>query len=123
MCGPEEAVIGPSEQSPIDEIMTRRIACRDFCDAPIPRRTIEQILHVARFAPSGANIQPGHVCVLSGAAKANVNARSSHGLEGSVQGSGSGGQHPDGAAGTSFQQGPPTKQPVNFGAVWSASAV
>jgi nitroreductase len=79
MCGPEEAVIGPSEecgaaQSPIDEIMTRRIACRDFCDAPVPRRTIEQILHVARFAPSGANIQPWHVSVLSGAAKANISA-------------------------------------------------
>ncbi|WP_244637350.1 nitroreductase family protein [Bradyrhizobium symbiodeficiens] len=79
MCGPEEAVIGPSEecgaaQSPIDEIMTRRIACRDFCDAPVPRRTIDQILHVARFAPSGANIQPWHVYVLSGAAEANVSA-------------------------------------------------
>jgi nitroreductase len=79
MCGPEEAVIGPSEecgaaQSPIDEIMIRRIACRDFCDAPVPRRTIEQILHVARFAPSGANIQPWHVYVLSGAAKANISA-------------------------------------------------
>src|SRR3954454_12169648 len=54
MCGPEEAVVGQSEecgaaQSPIDEIMTRRIACRDFCDAPVPRRTIEQILHVARL--------------------------------------------------------------------------
>ncbi|WP_253075240.1 nitroreductase family protein [Bradyrhizobium sp. 168] len=72
-------MIGPSEecgaaQSPIDEIMTRRIACRDFCDAPVPRRAIEQILHVARFAPSGANIQPWHVYVLSGAAKASVSA-------------------------------------------------
>src|SRR5436305_1119581 len=63
MCGPEEAVVGPSEEcvaprSSIDEIMTRRIACRDFSDAPVPRRMIEQILHVARYAPSGANIQP-----------------------------------------------------------------
>src|SRR3954449_1953525 len=77
MCEPEEAVIGPSEecgaaQSPIDEIMTRRIACRDFCDAPVSRRMIEQILHVARFAPSGANIQPWHVYVLSGAGGANI---------------------------------------------------
>ncbi|WP_249136572.1 nitroreductase [Bradyrhizobium canariense] len=54
--------------------MTRRFACRDFCDAPVPRWTIEQILHVARFAPSGANIQPWHVYVLGGAAKARVSA-------------------------------------------------
>jgi hypothetical protein len=35
ICGPETAVVGQSEacdaaQSPIDAIMTRRIACRDF---------------------------------------------------------------------------------------------
>ncbi|WP_256375780.1 MULTISPECIES: nitroreductase family protein [unclassified Bradyrhizobium] len=38
------------------------------------RGTIEQIFHVARFAPSGANIQPSHVHVLGGAAKARVSA-------------------------------------------------
>ncbi|MBB4377280.1 nitroreductase family protein [Bradyrhizobium sp. SBR1B] len=37
-----------------------------------PRRTIEQILRIARFAPSGANIQPWHVYVLAGAAKDRV---------------------------------------------------
>lgn len=40
----------------------------------MPRRTIEQILRVARFAPSGANIQPWHVYVLSGAARNRVSA-------------------------------------------------
>jgi len=40
----------------------------------VPRRTIEQILRVARFAPSGANIQPWHVYVLSGAARNRVSA-------------------------------------------------
>jgi nitroreductase len=75
----EEAVIGGSEggmvaRSRIDEIMTGRFACREFCDAPVPRRTIEQILRVARFAPSGANIQPWHVYVLAGAARDRVSA-------------------------------------------------
>ncbi|WP_409241694.1 nitroreductase family protein [Bradyrhizobium sp. CB1015] len=44
----------------------------EFCNAPVPRRTIEQILRIARFAPSGANIQPRHVYVLAGAAKDRV---------------------------------------------------
>jgi nitroreductase len=47
-------------------------ACREFCNAPVPRRTIEQILRIARFAPSGANIQPWDVYVLAGAAKDRV---------------------------------------------------
>ncbi|WP_456837159.1 nitroreductase family protein [Bradyrhizobium sp. USDA 4486] len=52
--------------------MAGRFACREFCNAPVPRRTIEQILRIARFAPSGANIQPWHVYVLAGAAKDRV---------------------------------------------------
>lgn len=75
--GLEEAVIGRREecvvaQSPVDEILAGRFACREFCNAPVPRGTIEDILRVARFAPSGANIQPWHVYVLAGAAKDRV---------------------------------------------------
>ncbi|SFJ95225.1 nitroreductase [Bradyrhizobium sp. Gha] len=75
--GPKEAVIGRREDgalalSPIDQILVGRFACREFCNAPVPRQTIEQILRVARFAPSGANIQPWHVYVLAGAAKDRV---------------------------------------------------
>jgi nitroreductase len=58
----------------IDEIIARRFACREFSSAPVPRRTIEQIIRVARFAPSGANIQPWRVYVLAGAAKDEVSA-------------------------------------------------
>jgi len=60
--------------NPIDEILTSRFACREFCDAPVDRQTIEQILRVARYAPSGANIQPWHVYVLTGAVKHRVSA-------------------------------------------------
>jgi nitroreductase len=75
----EEAVIGDSAagsvaQNRIDEIIAGRFACREFSDDPIPRRTIEQILRIARFAPSGANIQPWYVYVLAGAAKDGVSA-------------------------------------------------
>jgi nitroreductase len=64
----------PIAQNRIDEIIAGRFACREFCDAPVPRRTIEQILRVARFAPSGANIQPWYVYVLAGATKDGVSA-------------------------------------------------
>lgn len=78
MSAPEEAVTGehvvPLADRGIDEVMIGRTACREFCDAPVPRRTIEQILNVARFAPSGANIQPWHVYVLAGAVKERVSA-------------------------------------------------
>jgi nitroreductase len=75
----EEAVIGNGAaggvaRNRIDEIIAGRFACREFSDAAIPRRTVEQILRVARFAPSGANIQPWYVYVLAGAAKDAVSA-------------------------------------------------
>ena len=63
MSAREETVIGegvvPIIWNRIDEIIAGRFACRKFSDAPVPRRTIEQILGVARFAPSGAHNQPG----------------------------------------------------------------
>lgn len=74
----EEAVIGEGAggvtRNRIDEVIAGRFACREFSDTPVARRTIEQILGVARFAPSGANIQPWHVYVLAGAAKKRVSA-------------------------------------------------
>ncbi|WP_128943953.1 nitroreductase [Bradyrhizobium zhanjiangense] len=79
MSAPEEAVMAGDEArivapSPIDAILTGRFACRQFCNAPVARQTIEQILRVARFAPSGANIQPWHVYVLTGEVKGKVSA-------------------------------------------------
>jgi nitroreductase len=78
MSAPEEAVTGesvvPVAHRGIDEIMIGRTACREFCHDPVPRRTVEQILSAARFAPSGANIQPWHVYVLAGAVKDRVSA-------------------------------------------------
>jgi len=55
-----------------DRVIRGRFATRSFAERAISRRTVEEILEVARFAPSGANIQPGRVHVLSGAAKKRV---------------------------------------------------
>ncbi|MCP1840836.1 nitroreductase [Bradyrhizobium sp. USDA 4524] len=61
-------------RNPIDEVIAGRLSCREFSGSPVSRSTIEQILRVARFAPSGANIQPWHVYVLAGVAKTEVSA-------------------------------------------------
>ena len=54
MPAPEAAVMAREEArsvalNPIDEILTSRFACREFCDAPVDRQTIEQILHELLF--------------------------------------------------------------------------
>jgi nitroreductase len=61
-------------QNVIDTIIAGRFACREFSDRPVSRRMIEEILAIARFAPSGGNIQPWRVYVLAGRAKDRVSA-------------------------------------------------
>ena len=53
----------------IDESITSRHSVRSFLDQPVPRETIEHLLEMARYAPSGTNTQPWKVCVLGGGAK------------------------------------------------------
>jgi nitroreductase len=57
---------------PFDQVILSRFACRDFTDRPVSRHMIEEILDVARFAPSGANIQPWQVHVLAGQQKDKI---------------------------------------------------
>ena len=45
----------------------RRRTVRDFSDRPVPRDVIEAALQAANTAPSGANLQPWHFAVVSGA--------------------------------------------------------
>jgi nitroreductase len=56
----------------VDNIMKRRFANRAFSQRAVSRHVVEEILDVARFAPSGANIQPWRVYVLGGAEKDRV---------------------------------------------------
>ena len=53
-----------SEQ--VDAAITSRRSVRAFLDTPVPRSTIEDILRVASRAPSGTNMQPWQVQVLTG---------------------------------------------------------
>lgn len=45
-----------------------RRTVREFSDRPVPRDIIEHALRAAGTAPSGANLQPWHFAVVSGAA-------------------------------------------------------
>lgn len=50
----------------VTEALKTRITCRAFLDKPVPEATVRAILDVAKWAPSGGNLQPWHVYVLTG---------------------------------------------------------
>ncbi|MFN3627112.1 MAG: nitroreductase [Parvibaculum sp.] len=50
----------------VSEALKSRITCRAFLDKPVPEATVRQILEEAKYAPSGGNLQPWHVYVLTG---------------------------------------------------------
>jgi nitroreductase len=54
------------------EAMRRRASTRAYLDKPVDRATIEAILEVARWAPSGTNAQPWQVAVVTGETKRRV---------------------------------------------------
>jgi nitroreductase len=51
----------------VSEALDSRMSCRAFLPVPIPETTIRQILEAASRAPSGGNLQPWFVDVLTGA--------------------------------------------------------
>ena len=56
----------PLHQDVVDEAIASRRSIRAFLPTPVPRQDIEAILAVASRAPSGTNIQPWRVVVLTG---------------------------------------------------------
>ena len=58
-----------------DAAITTRRSVRAFLpDKPVPKELIEHILNVAARAPSGTNVQPWHVTVVTGAARDRIGA-------------------------------------------------
>ncbi len=53
-------------------LMRARSSTRRFKETPVRRSDIELLCETARYAPSGANIQPGKLYVLSGASKSRL---------------------------------------------------
>jgi nitroreductase len=50
----------------VSEAIASRISCRAFHDTPVPQSTVITILEAAKRAPSGGNLQPWRVDVLTG---------------------------------------------------------
>jgi len=50
----------------VTDAMLSRISTRGFLDRPVPEALVRTILETARYAPSGGNLQPWHVYVLTG---------------------------------------------------------
>ena len=51
----------------VSQALDSRMSCRAFLPDPVPAATLRQILQGASRAPSGGNLQPWHVDVLTGA--------------------------------------------------------
>ena len=56
-------------QAAVDHAITSRRSIRAFLPTPVPEATIREILDVSARAPSGTNLQPWKVHVLTGAAR------------------------------------------------------
>ena len=65
----------PLSPETVDNAITSRRSVRGFLPTPIPQAVIETILNVAARAPSGTNIQPWRVYVLTGSAKDSLSAK------------------------------------------------
>jgi nitroreductase len=57
------------------DAVTSRRAVRAFTDEPVPHDVLEQVLTAAARSPSGGNLQPWNVYVLTGAALAELKKR------------------------------------------------
>jgi nitroreductase len=62
-------------QAAVDEVMNSRYSCRAFLPTEVSRQVLEEILSVAARAPSGTNIQPWKVWVLTGESRTRLSER------------------------------------------------
>src|SRR5262245_66059729 len=54
------------------EAVRTRHSVRNFANRPVPREALERVLSAAAWAPSGSNIQPWHIFVVTGASLAEI---------------------------------------------------
>src|SRR5262245_9085710 len=57
------------------EAVTSRRAVRGFTDRPVPKEVLERVLSAAAWAPSGSNLQPWNIYVVTGAPLAELKHR------------------------------------------------
>jgi len=56
----------PDAAQAFESLVRSRHSVRGFRPDPVPHEVIERVFEVARWAPSGTNVQPWHVLVASG---------------------------------------------------------
>lgn len=61
-----------SAMSGLAALLEARVSTRAFRDTPVSQKTVEDLLNLARQAPSGGNLQPWRVHVVSGTARQAV---------------------------------------------------
>src|ERR1700692_334411 len=68
----------------VTETLKRRISTREYRPQPLAEQLVREILDVARWAPSGGNLQPWKVIAVAGAERAAIIelARRTHAAEG-----------------------------------------
>lgn len=66
----------------VDEALKKRISMRAFKPDPVPEAVVREILDVARYAPSGGNLQPWKVIAVAGAERDAVVALAKANLPG-----------------------------------------
>jgi nitroreductase len=57
------------------EAVTSRRAVRGFTDRPVPKEVLERVLSTAAWSPSGSNLQPWNIYVMTGAPLAELKKR------------------------------------------------
>ncbi|MCB1743586.1 MAG: nitroreductase [Gammaproteobacteria bacterium] len=58
----------------VEQAIKTRLSCRRYLDKPVSRETVEKMLEIARYAPSGTNIQPWKVHVTMGETRRRLSA-------------------------------------------------
>ena len=69
MLSPDMTKHDPDETAAVDRAITSRLSVRAFLPTPVAEETIRDILRVAARAPSGTNMQPWKVYVVTGERK------------------------------------------------------
>jgi nitroreductase len=57
----------------VHEAVERRRAVRGFLDWPVPTEVLHRVLSAAAWSPSGSNLQPWHVYVVTGPPRQRLN--------------------------------------------------
>ncbi|NKB98204.1 MAG: nitroreductase [Pseudomonadales bacterium] len=62
------------EVASFERIVKTRRSVRGFLDKRVPEEVLRKVFDIARWSPSGTNVQPWHVCVASGSVRDDLRA-------------------------------------------------